>query len=103
MQPGYEMEKEPRKVQTAREPHLFTVAEYMQLNVPGRTELLGGLVYDVSPKCPPHARAVRHLTKVLNRGLGDEYAVSSQDPIAVQGGTGKFAPEIDVAVIVEKE
>jgi hypothetical protein len=31
-------------MQTAREPHLFTVAEYMQLTIPGRTELLGGLV-----------------------------------------------------------
>jgi hypothetical protein len=89
-------------MQLARQPHLFTVAEYMHLDIPGRTELLGGLVYDVSPKYPPHTRAVRHLTKVLNRGLSDEYAVSPQDPIAVQGWKGRYAPEIDVAVIAEK-
>jgi hypothetical protein len=71
----------------------------MKLDIPGRTELLGGLVYDVSPKFPPHTHAVRHLVNTLCRGLRDEYEVSSQDPIAVRGWTGKYAPEIDVAVI----
>jgi hypothetical protein len=89
-------------MQTAREPHLFTVEEYMQLNIPGRTELLGGLVYDVSPKYPPLTLATRRINKALTTGLSGDYAVSVQDPIAVKGQTGKYAPEIDIAVIAEK-
>jgi len=89
-------------MQTAREPHLFTVEEYMQLRVPGRTELLGGLIYDVSPKYPPHTLATRRINKALTNGLSDDYAVSVQDPIAVKGWSGKYAPEVDIAVIAER-
>lgn len=89
-------------MQVAREPHLFTVADYMKLDIPGHTELLGGVIYDVSPQKPPHVLAVSRITRALNRGLGDEYRVNPQAPIAVQGWTGKYGPEVDVAVVAEK-
>jgi hypothetical protein len=90
-------------VEDAERLHLFTVDEYMASDIPGRTELLGGLIYHVSAKYPPHTRAVRHLTKVLARGLDpDRFEVSVQDPIAVGGWTGRDALEVDVAVIAAK-
>jgi hypothetical protein len=89
-------------IETTKTPHLFTVAQYMALEIEDRTELLGGVIYDVSPKNEPHILAVRKLNKALTRGLGDEYAVRIQDPIAVSGWEGKDAPEIDVAVVAER-
>jgi hypothetical protein len=91
-----------RVAEKASMPHLFTVAEYMKLDLSSRTELLGGVIYDVSPKNPPHSLAVSRLTKALNLGLRDDYRVNSQDPIAIEGWAGKHAPEIDVAVVTEK-
>jgi len=88
--------------QTVREPHLFTVAEYLQTNIPGRTELIEGVIYDVSPKNEPHVLAVSMLARALIRELGDEFLVRFQDPIAVSGWTGKNDPEIDVAVVENK-
>jgi hypothetical protein len=88
---------------TAKTPRLLTVAEYYHLDIPGRTELLGGLIYDVSPKTQPHSFAVSVITRALNRDLGEEYIVRIQDPIAVDGWQGKNAPEIDVAVVVTKD
>jgi hypothetical protein len=46
-------------------PHLLTVAEYMSADIQGRTELLGGVIYDVSPRNEPHRYAVRVLTRLL--------------------------------------
>jgi hypothetical protein len=83
-------------------PHLFTVEEYMKLDIDDRTELIEGVIYDVSPKNQPQVLAVGRLVRALNRGLSDEFFVSAQDPIALDGWTGKNAPEIDVAVVVEK-
>jgi len=42
-------------------PHAFTVAEYMSLETETRTDLLAGVVYDVSPRNEPHRVAVRAL------------------------------------------
>ncbi len=89
----------------AHRPHLFTVAEYMKLDVPGHTELLGGIIYDVSPKNTPHGFAIRRLNEALTPAIGkpgDKYEISIQDPIAVAGWEGPHAPEIDVAVIERK-
>jgi hypothetical protein len=83
-------------------PHLFTVEEYLTIDIPGRTELIEGVVYDVAPKNEPHILAVARLVKALNRGLSDEYIVRGQDPIAVAGWTGKLDPEIDVVVALDK-
>ncbi len=84
------------------EPHLFTVEEYMKLDIEARTELLGGVVYDVPPRNEPHRYAVRKLNQFLVRGLGSEYAVQIQDAVAVGGWRGKDAPEIDVAILFQK-
>ena len=69
--------------------HLLTVAEYMTLETPARTELLGGVIFEVSPKNVAHSRAVAALAKALNRGLPDSYSVLIQDPVAVSGWTGR--------------
>jgi len=83
-------------------PHLFTVEEYMMLDIDERTELIEGVIYDVSPRNRPHVLAVGRLLRALHRGLSDEFFISAQDPIALDGWTGKNAPEIDVAVVVER-
>lgn len=83
-------------------PHLMTVAEYMSSDINDRTELVGGIVYDVSPRNEPHRYAVRILTEFLVKGLGPAYAVQGQDAVAVSGWHGKDAPEVDVAIIARK-
>lgn len=90
---------------TENRPHLFTVSEYMKLDIPGHTELLGGVIYDVSPKNTPHGLAIRRLNEALTPAIGkpgDRYEISIQDPIAVAGWEGPHSPEIDVAVIDRK-
>jgi Uma2 family endonuclease len=88
---------------TASRPHRFSVEEYMASNVPGHTELIDGVIYEVSPRNPPHIHAVRVLARYLIRGLDpDIYAVQVQDPIAVAGWKGPHAPEVDVAVVRNK-
>jgi Uma2 family endonuclease len=85
-------------------PHLFTVEEYMASNVPGHTELIGGVIYDVSPANPPHANAVvflhEHLTLNLDRTT---YQVRQTQPLAIAGWTGREAPEPDIAVVRRRE
>jgi len=51
--------------------HVFTVAEYMALDIPAHTELLGGVIYDVSPKNAPHGFAIRRL-KLIWKGSCQE-------------------------------
>jgi hypothetical protein len=86
-------------VELLESPHLFTVEEYMSLDIEARTELLGGVIYDVSPRNEPHRLAVRTLTRVLARGLGEEYTLQVQDAVAVPGWKGHDAPEVDVAIL----
>jgi len=40
---------------SSSKPHLFTVADYMALAIDARTELPGGVIYDVSPKDEAHS------------------------------------------------
>ena len=88
---------------TTSQPHRFSVEEYMASGVPGHTELVDGVIYEVSPRKPPHILAVRVLARYLNRELDPElYAVQIQDPIAVAGWKGPHAPEVDVAVVRNK-
>lgn len=85
-------------------PHAFTVAEYMSLETETRTELLAGVVYDVSPRNEPHRFAVRQLGGALSHVLfGSSYEVQVQDAVAVPGWHGRDAPEVDVAVIAAKK
>ena len=63
--------------------HLLTVAEYMTLDTADRTELLDGVIYDVSPRNEPHRYAVRFLTETLVGGLPREFMLQTQDAVAV--------------------
>jgi Uma2 family endonuclease len=89
-------------MQLLESPHLFTVEEYMALDIEARTELLGGVIYDVSPQNELHRYPVGKLNQSLSRGLGSEYIVRVQDAVAVSGWHGNDAPEIDVAVLVDR-
>jgi hypothetical protein len=94
-----------QRLQTTDEastPHLFTVEEYLALDIPGRTELIEGVIYDVAAKHEPHILAVSRLIKILNRGLDDGLIVRGQDPIALSGWTGTGDPEIDIVVARDK-
>lgn len=82
--------------------HLLTVQEYMTLSIEARTELLGGVIYDVAPRNEPHRYAVRKLVQVLSRGLGADYIVQSQDAVALSGWQGRDAPEVDVAILRDR-
>ena len=76
----------------------------MASNLPGRTELIDGVVYEVSPQNPAHANAIDVLNKTLSRALDlDIYSVRTETPIAVAGWRGPHAPEIDVVVIHARE
>jgi hypothetical protein len=84
-------------------PLLFTAEEYLKLDIPERTELLGGVIYEVSPRNEPHRYAVAALHDVLAFALHrSEYVVRSQDAVAVPGWGGRDAPEVDVAVLRRK-
>lgn len=74
----------------------------MSADIQGRTELLGGTVYDVSPRNEPHRYAGQKLNEILVRGLDATYAVRVRDAVAVAGWHGNDAPEIDVAVIDQR-
>ena len=90
-------------LETSATPHLLTVAEYMTLDTQDRTELLGGVIYDVSPRNEPHRYAVGKLNQSLSHGLfGSKYIVRIQDAVAVSGWHGNDAPEIDVAVLADR-
>jgi hypothetical protein len=89
-------------VEVERTPHLLTVAEYMTLDIEQRTELLGGMIYDVSPRYEPHRYAVRKLNQILSAGIPSGQIVSCQDGVAVSGWKGRDAPEVDVAVLVDR-
>ena len=82
--------------------HAFTVEQYMKLDLPERTELLGGFIYDVSPRNEPHRYAVRRLAKILSRALGAEFILQVQDTIAVPDWEGKDGPHPDIAVLPDK-
>jgi len=85
--------------QMERTPARFSAEHYLRLDIDERTELLGGVIYRVSPRNEPHSFAVATLARLLIRGLGDDYAVRIQDHVAVPDWRGKNAPEIDVAVL----
>ena len=89
-----------RAVAARNTPHRFSVAEYMSLETERRTELLGGVIFDVSPKNEPHAFAVTKLAATLIRGFtGTSIDVRVQDPLAVLGWHGNEAPEVDIAIV----
>jgi hypothetical protein len=93
-----------RLLESEKTPHLFTVAQYMALDIPERTELLAGVIYDVSPRNEPHRHAVRTLYEILAHAFFEsEYVVQSQDAVAVPDWQGADAPEIDIAILRRKK
>jgi len=86
---------------TKRVRHIFTVEEYMGLQLAGRTELVEGTVYDVSPRNDPHRFAVNFLTKTLQIALPN-LTVQAQDAVFIDGWKGKNAPEPDIAVVQDQ-
>jgi len=83
-------------------PHLLTAAEYITLDSEYRTELLGGMIYDVSPRNEPHYYAVSKLVQILFPGLPAGSIIRSEGAVAVPGWKGRDAPEVDVAVVLDK-
>lgn len=60
-----------------------------------RVELIEGVIVAVSPQSPEHLYAVTALVRLLNRALGDEWAVRPQGPLTL----ARSEPEPDVAVV----
>lgn len=81
--------------------HEMTVEEYLHSNIAGRTELLGGVVYDVLPRNAPHRYAVRKLGVALH-SLNGRCIVQVRDVVAVPDWKGKDTPEVDIAIITDK-
>ncbi len=81
---------------------ILTAGEFLAMDSDDRTELLGGVLHDVSPRNEPHRHAVRKLVQVLSRELPSGLIVQSQDAVAVPDWGGRDAPEIDVAVIADE-
>jgi Uma2 family endonuclease len=83
------------------EPFVFTRKEYYALDNnhffrDQRVQLIGGVILQESPMNPPHAVAVRLVTKAIEKVFGDGYDVRAQLPIDL-GLTSE--PEPDVAVV----
>lgn len=61
-----------------------------------RLELIGGVLYSMSPASSRHASAVKHLTREFYRLLGDRVVVSVQDPLQLSDLT---LVEPDIALL----
>jgi hypothetical protein len=76
----------------------------MKLDVPGRTELLEGLIYDLSPINPPHLTAMDYLNDTLVPALlNSNFRARVESPIAIDGWKGNDAPHPDVAIIARRQ
>jgi Uma2 family endonuclease len=82
--------------------HRWTVEEYERMGALGllpadaRTELIDGVVVDVSPQNPPHALCVERLTAAFYRRLLDRARVRVQAPVRL---STRWMPEPDVALV----
>jgi Uma2 family endonuclease len=63
-----------------------------------RVELLNGEVFIKGKQNPPHQQAVRHLTKLFERALGEKVVVSSQLPLVLDNPPPDYL-EPDVALL----
>jgi len=85
-----------------RKLHEMTVAEYMASDIPGRTELIEGLVYEVSPEYEPHAYAVQRLADLIRPHLPAGKTLRCGSPVAIPDWYGKNAPHPDIAIITDQ-
>jgi len=80
----------------------FTVDEYHAMAEAGvlsrdvRTELIDGLILEMSPFSPPHIAVVNRLNRMFVRLLGDSALVSTQNSVRLNDGT---EPEPDLALL----
>ena len=84
----------------------FSVKEYHWMGEVGilppdeHTELIDGVIKEMSPRGTRHAACVRRLTNLLPHVLQARAQVSVQDPIVLDDST---EPEPDVALVVPRE
>ena len=82
--------------------HHFTVSEYERMGETGifapdaRLELIEGQIIEMSPTGSRHAACVKLLSRILNRMVGDEIIVSTQDPIRLSDFS---EPQPDVSLL----
>ena len=81
--------------------HRFTREEYerMDFGPDRRVELLGGVIYDMSPHRGPHAKGIAKVNQALVAAFGPEHHVRPQLPLALGSHS---MPEPDLAVIAGK-
>ncbi|MCW9059633.1 MAG: Uma2 family endonuclease [Gammaproteobacteria bacterium] len=86
--------------------HRLSVDEYHRMARAGilpedsRVELINGEIIDMAPIGSRHAAAVKQLTRILNRTVGDTAIVSVQDPIHLDPHT---EPQPDLALLRPRE
>jgi Uma2 family endonuclease len=91
----------------AEEPklHLWTREEYYKMGEMGlfdgkHVELVGGRIFEMSPKKRPHVYSTTETAEILKAAFGQGWFVQKQDPINLgEGGE----PEPDVAVIAGED
>jgi Uma2 family endonuclease len=82
--------------------YYFTAAEFESMGEAGilrkdaRLELIEGEIVEMSPIGSRHAACVKFLSRFLNRAVGDEFIVSTQDPIRLNDFS---EPQPDVALL----
>jgi Uma2 family endonuclease len=82
--------------------HRLTRRDYEQMIDAGifgeddHVELLNGAIVDMSPQYPPHADAIRELTRLLVRAVPEPMRVGVQVPLALGDAS---MPEPDLCVI----
>lgn len=81
--------------------HRFTVDEYYRMADAGvfegqRVELIDGKIIDMSPSNSEHSGMIVKLNKLLSKTLSDDYLVSIQNPIHIDGAS---EPEPDLMVL----
>jgi len=55
------------QIELSDAPHLFTVEDYLEIEIEGRTELIEGIIYDASPRDDAHRYAVNTLSLASRR------------------------------------
>lgn len=83
--------------------HVTEYARMIEAGILGeddRVELLEGVLVEMSPQGPPHARVITRLNQALVRGLPQEFIVLPQLPLTL----GDYSePEPDLAVVRASE
>ncbi|HMV80688.1 MAG TPA: Uma2 family endonuclease [Leptospiraceae bacterium] len=68
---------------------------YNQGLIPEKAELIEGVIYSKMPKNPIHSNVLRKLNLYLYKALGDQFILSSENPISFDDSE----PEPDISVL----